>query len=155
MDAAKCPSCGATGSGLVCTYCGSRIRESVDETLALVEFHQLLGSESGENLAKLLKHGYLPTAEGPLIEAGFKCLPYMGDDIHSDEGEGAALRLETVVARLRVGNETEQSTKAIAEFESHLKRYRTDQKQSTRMGCAILVVIPLLILAVILWWAFA
>lgn len=151
MNAAKCPSCGASGGGMVCCYCGSVMRDSVDETLALAEFHELLVAESGEPLVKLLKYGYLPSGEAQLIEAGFRCLPYMGDDIDSDESDGAALRLEAIVARLRVGSKMEASAKAIAEFESHLKRYRTDQKQSTRMGCAILVIVPLLVLALILW----
>lgn len=136
---------------MVCSYCGSVMRDGIDETLVLAEFHELLVAESAEALVRLLKYGYLPSGEAPLIEAGFRCLPYMGDDIHSDEGDGAALRLEAVVARLRVSGETEQSAKAIDEFEDQLKRYRTDQKQSTRMGCAILVIVPLLVLALILW----
>ena len=151
MDAIKCPGCGATGNGLVCCYCGSRMRDGADEALALAEYHGLLKAETGDKRAKLLKHGYLPSSEAGLIEAGFNCLPLFAGNLHSDEEEAAAARLDAIIARLKVSGSTPQSARAITEFEAGLTRYRRSARQSTLLGCVILSVAALLVLGFVLW----
>jgi hypothetical protein len=130
------------------------MREGVDETLALAEYHGLLKSETGDKLAKLLKHGYLPASEAGLIEAGFNCLPLMGSNLHSEEEEAAAARLDAIIARLRVSGDTPAAARAVHEFQSGLTRYRISARKSTMIGCVILSVAGLLVLGFAAWMIF-
>lgn len=151
MTDPKCPGCGASGPGLVCRFCGSRMRDVVDEPVALAEYHALLQAEVGEKLAGLLRHGFLPSSESMLIEAGMRCLPLIRENHHDDESKAAAARLEAIVARLKVTGASAEANRAIYEFESNISLYRSSARKSTLLGCLILSTAGLIALGLVLW----
>jgi hypothetical protein len=126
------------------------MRDVVDEPVALAEYHALLQSEVGEKLARLLRHGFLPSSESMLIEAGMHCLPLIGGN-HDDESEAAAARLEAIVARLKVTGAGAEANRAIYEFGTSISRYRSSARKSTLLGCLILSAAGLLALGLVLW----
>ena len=151
MQSVKCPSCGASGSGIICAYCGTQMRDTSEEQTALAEYHEILKSKSGAELEKLLQHGYLPESDKGLIQAGLACVPLLNEDLETetaDPAHAAANRLEAIISRLRINDRSQQ---AVTEFETHLQKFRTERTRSTRIGCVVLVLVPVMILAVVLW----
>lgn len=156
MEAVKCPSCGASGTGHLCTYCGTQLRSIDEESAALDEYLELVRNAEDKQLEDLLTHGFIPTSEENLIKAGLACVPLLDSDLAKDDGdpaEGAVKRIRTIVSRLKITGESEKSRKAAEELEHHVEQYLRTTKRETLLGCILLTFIAAGIMATILWIA--
>ncbi len=135
MDQAACPHCGGASQGLVCAFCGTLLHPTQDaetEERALNDFHGLLVTATPENQARLLRHGFLPDSPSVLIEAGLRTLLLLRtDNAYSEVATCAAGRLRTLGSKLRVLPETDESRRALKEFDVALRDHeRADAKNS-------------------------
>ena len=148
-----CPSCGASGGGLVCAFCGAGIPSLWDEKSemqALGIFHQLVAKKAMEERPSLLATGFIPRTREALIEAGALLIPSMSlvnQDMST--AEAAAARLEGILSRLRMLPQDDRTRAALREFEGKLKEHRSSHGRELMFGG----VICLLLLGAIAWAA--
>lgn len=155
MAEQKCPSCGATSSGRVCTYCGSRMPGVDGDSAALEEYFELVRSAEDKQLEELLTHGFIPKGEDNLIKAGLACVPLLDSNLAKDEGdpaEAAVKRLRAIISQLNIQGESEKSRKAVIEFEQHVEQFLRSARRETLLGCVLLTAIAAGIIVSVVWW---
>jgi hypothetical protein len=149
----RCRSCGAEFKDLVCEYCGlasRRAEEPALERAALDEFHVLLRRCEPDAQAKLLREGFLPSAEASLLEAAVQCLPYLVQD-SVEPGPSAALRLESILAKLAALEPNDNLARAIANYRQRLDAVRRAERASLIGGFTVFGLLLLAVIAMIAW----
>ncbi|MBI5622194.1 MAG: hypothetical protein HY924_00300 [Elusimicrobia bacterium] len=151
MAGPRCARCGAAAPGLVCSYCGALAAgpESGElERRALEEFCGLLQGRDAEGQAKLLESGYLPSSPVALIEAGVRCVPFVQGDRLNRSAEAAARRLEAVTVKLRLLPQTEETRRAVSEFEAMVREFRKAEASDLFWGLTVLGILLVVITVV-------
>jgi hypothetical protein len=155
MDQPACPHCGGASQGLVCSFCGALLTPTQDsgtQKRALDDFHGLLANATPESQAKLLRHGFLPDSPHVLIEAGLRTMLLLQtDSAFSEVATGAAGRLKTIESKLRLLPESDESRKALKEFDAALRDHEKRDAMNTRQAFTFVGVV-LAILVGAIWY---
>jgi hypothetical protein len=155
MTAVKCTNCGASSSGIVCPWCGTRLRAKGDDTAALDEYHDLLRGAAKETRPALLAQGFIPDDEDLLIKAGIGVMPFLDDVMHGEAtAQAASKRLDAIIAKLRIVGQTDKSIKAVNEFRERLDAYNQKRSRDTLLGCTLLSVAALAVGGLAVWLIF-
>ncbi|MRR09283.1 hypothetical protein EG831_04195 [bacterium] len=85
----------------------------------LEEYHRELAGTARADQAGVLRNGYLPDDPGALVEAGIRCIPLIESEASANVA--AALdRLQAVVFKLKLGQETPGTRRAVERFQQLL-----------------------------------
>jgi hypothetical protein len=157
MNKTNCQRCDAPIRGLVCDYCGTLHHPPVDaaeEKAAWVEFLGILQTKEPEVQIRLLQNGFLPDSVPTLIDAGLHSMGLLDLSSTADDlVQAAYLRLQAVVAKLKILPTTAESDRAIMEFEQALRAYKKADKQ-VMQAVLIVTVVTLLACGGWLFWLF-
>ena len=155
MEQTACQHCGGASQGLVCAFCGTLLNPTQDaatEEHALNDFHGLLVTATPEKQARLLRHGFLPDSPQVLIEAGLRTMLLLRtDSAFSEVAAGAAGRLRTLGSKLRVLPETDESRRALKEFDAALREHESADATNTRQAFTFVGIVLAIIVAAI-WY---
>jgi len=155
MLKAKCPQCGASFVGLVCDYCGALagpIESMEDQKRALDEYHRHLRTGDRKKQIVFLKSGFLPDYNKLLIDAGLTCATLVNqDELMISRSEAAVSRLESIIMKLRILPQDEETKKAAEMLQAKVDKFNKTQEQNTTYGLIFFAVVTALIVLAV-WY---
>jgi hypothetical protein len=138
----RCHSCGAPRKGSICEYCGTCLikpADEVEEREALDAYHFQLGKADKEGARRLLRSGFVPDYPEVLVEAGLRVIPLVDNDEVSEEPtESAVLRLQMIVAKLRLERPTVKINNAVRQFDEVISGHRKADRHATIFGLLLI-----------------